>query len=252
MSRGCWEGPCQPAQGEAPAGRGCTARPRGLPGAASGGGCSWAREAPRERAGPARVLLVHQHSAVQPGVCWQRIHSSALTSDVSYNLPARRPKLMMVFRANDQPGVAGGRCNTGRFGAMPAAFHRCPAHAALPASPPAISRGRELFPALNLLHSPEQEAGQGSARSAPEPPSSQEVPGRGRGLWCGMLVAGSGRRGEPHTASRSSCPCRDCFSFTCHTQPFPPTHLCTSNPPLDDIEAAITGFCREQRGWLGC
>lgn len=69
--------------------------------------------------------------------------SSALISDVLYNLPAHRLKIMTVFRANDQPGVAGGRCNTGRLGAMPTAFHRCPAHTALPASPP-VTRGNLL------------------------------------------------------------------------------------------------------------
>lgn len=44
-------------------------------------------------------------------------------------------KLMMIFRANDQPRAAGGRWNMGGFGAMATAFHRCAVLAALPAWP---------------------------------------------------------------------------------------------------------------------
>lgn len=122
-----------PQAREAPHGSSCC---RALPPAVGAPGF---RKPPRERAGPTRVLLLHRHSAVQPGVCWQRI----ISTDVLYNLPAHRLKIMTVFRANDQPGVAGGRCNTGRLGAMPTAFHRCPAHTALPASPP-VTRGNLL------------------------------------------------------------------------------------------------------------
>lgn len=88
---GCWESPCQRGRGMHPT----------APAAASSSGCSWAQEPPWEWAG------CHGCIAVVSGVCWQRIHSSAPISYVSYSPLARRQKLLMVFRANDQHGAAG-------------------------------------------------------------------------------------------------------------------------------------------------
>lgn len=199
--RGCCEGPCQPGQGDAPG------RCRALP--------------------PARVLLGFrslQGSGQGPPGCygcigtgwWQRTHLSAFLSDVSYNLPACRMKLMMVFRADDLPGDAGGRWNMDRFGAMPVAFHRCPAP---PTSPPAISKGRELSPECNLLRRRQDGALPGQPWSCPAH-GRRPAEAKGCGTGCSWLAAA----GEVSPAQHPGAPA---FPLPVTSSPsLPHTHVC--------------------------
>lgn len=76
--------------------------PRLAPAAArccSSGGCSCAGTP--EGAGRTQQGISAAQNSV--GLC-QRFHSLALISGVSYNLPAHRSTLIMVFRASDPPG----------------------------------------------------------------------------------------------------------------------------------------------------